>query len=111
MELTMADKDLGTSLTDFLKDLVGADSNVSMAGNAAVEGFDPKKKEVVNQIIAAIQKSKDDGPGDIVDAGNNASLADASRLAIHQKNHLSLLSNLQDFYSKKYGIGTGGTAK
>lgn len=104
----MADKDLGTSFTDFLKDLVGADSNVSMAGNAAVQGFDPKKKEVVNQIIAAIQKSKDDGPEDIAgNEGVGASLADTSRVAIHQRNHLSLLSSLQDFYAKKYATGTG----
>lgn len=104
----MATSPIGASFSDFLTDLVGGDSNVKMAGQAAAAGFDPRTKDVLEQISAAIQKSKDAGPPDIAE-NEKSTLGDASKAAINYKNHLSLLNSLNDFYSKKFAPTTSGT--
>ena len=102
----MPANDIGTSLSDFLVDLVGGNSDVKMKGLAAGAGFNPNDKDMIEQIHAAIQKSKDAGPPDIADEsrqGGQARVGDAVSAALYHKNHLSLLSSLNDFYSKKFG--------
>lgn len=102
----MAQNDLGPSFADFLVDLVGGDSNVKMQGLAQAQGFDTSNtKTLLEQIAAAVKKSQDAGPQDIAGI-ENPSLADASRVAQHHKNHLQLLNSLNDFYTKKFAPQT-----
>lgn len=102
----MADKDLGTSFTDFLTDLVGGNSNVAMNGNAAALGFNPKDPNIISQIAAAIQKSKDN-IGMASDSGDfGSTLGDPVKAKLALLQHQQLLSSLNDFYSKKFGSTT-----
>jgi hypothetical protein len=83
----MPSTNVGVSLSDFLLDLVGGDSNVKMAGLAAGEGVDPASKEILAQLH---QKIKD------IDS-------DAATLLRRRQEQTKLLNSLQTFYSKRYG--------
>lgn len=98
----MADQSLGTSLGDFLVDFIGGDSNVKMKGLAAAQGFNTADtKGLLEQIAAAVKKSKDEGPRDVANL-ENPTLGDTQKVLLHHKNHMDLLNTLNDFYTKKY---------
>jgi hypothetical protein len=98
----MPSTNVGVSLSDFLLDLVGGDSNVKMAGLAAGEGVDPASKEILAQLH---QKIKDIDSRNYLDIDGEApaKLSDAATLLRRRQEQTKLLNSLQTFYSKRYG--------